>query len=325
MAVASARMLDGGSRRLRRLAEELDESGLRLEGAEASREILVREIDYALRPIVHERRAVSGGAIVEPMSDPATWASAVELEITRGPVDQPLSDARRFADGFSSWLVRRIDGANEWMVFDRSAGSERDLVVMAGVFDATIVQRHPIGSVRVVGKFGVLRWQGYAWHHEPPVQSWIDALTASSGHGDPQVLEAILEFAVHDLGSRGIGALLIYRPDTEPGPPVEERLPTPPPLRVSQASHLAPLRHAIAQVDGAAVFDANGVLRQLGVRLVPSNAAEATVDALGGTRHTSGRRYSYDDPQATVIAVSEDGPVSVLRNGEVLGRSRNDD
>jgi DNA integrity scanning protein DisA with diadenylate cyclase activity len=74
-------------------------------------------------------------------------------------------------------------------------------------------------------------------------------------------------------------------------------------------------------VDGAAIFDAAGILRQLGVRLVPSNAAEETVEAFGGTRHTSGRRYSYDDPLATVIAVSEDGPVSVLRNGEVLGRS----
>ena len=74
--------------------------------------------------------------------------------------------------------------------------------------------------------------------------------------------------------------------------------------------------------EAAAVFDAGGVLRQLGVRLVPSNDAEESVEAFGGTRHTSGRRYSYDDPVATVIAVSEDGPVSVLRNGEVLGRSR---
>jgi DNA integrity scanning protein DisA with diadenylate cyclase activity len=92
-------------------------------------------------------------------------------------------------------------------------------------------------------------------------------------------------------------------------------------LRVVRASNLAPLRHALAQIDGAAVFDAEGVLRRLGVRLVPSNTAELAVDALGGTRHTSGRRYSYDDPLATVIVVSEDGPVSVLRNGEVLGRS----
>ena len=83
-------------------------------------------------------------------------------------------------------------------------------------------------------------------------------------------------------------------------------------------AHLAPLRHALTQVDGAAVFDGAGVLRQLGVRLIPSSAAEAEVDPLGGTRHTSARRYSHDDPRATVVAVSEDGPVSVLRAGELL-------
>ncbi len=260
------------------------------------------------------------------MSDPATWASGAQLDITRGLVDQqPLAAARRFADGLSSWLLRRTDGTNEWMVFDRPAGSERDLVVLASVLDATIIQRHPTGSVRVFGRFGVLRWQGFTWHREPPVSSWIDAVAASPDHGDPEVLEALLEFAVHDLGSRGIGSLLIYRPDAEPGPPVEERLPTPPPLRIRRASHLAPLRHALAQVDGAAIFDADGVLRRLGVRLVPSNAAEETVEAFGDTRHTSGRCYSHDDPLATVIAVSEDGPVSVLRNGAVLGRSHNAD
>jgi hypothetical protein len=314
-------MPDATPGRLRRLAEELDESGLRLEKTGPSREMLLEEIDRALRPAVHERRVPSGGSILDPASDPATWASGAQLDFTRGPVDQPLSDARRFADGFSSWLLRRTDGTSEWMVFDRPAGSERDLVVLAGVLDATIIQRHRDGSVRVVGRFGVLRWRGFTWHHEPPVSTWIDTVTVSSEHGDPEVLQAMLEFAVHDLGSRGIGSLLIYRPDTEPGPAVEERFPTPPPLSIRRAAHLAPLRHALAQVDGAAIFDAGGILRQLGVRLVPSNAAEETVEAFGGTRHTSGRRYSFDDPLATVIAVSEDGPVSVLRNGAVLGRS----
>jgi DNA integrity scanning protein DisA with diadenylate cyclase activity len=57
------------------------------------------------------------------------------------------------------------------------------------------------------------------------------------------------------------------------------------------------------------------------VRLIPSSASEVVVEAFGGTRHTSGRRYSHDDPLATVIAVSEDGPVTLLRNGTVLGSS----
>jgi hypothetical protein len=322
IAIACIPMAESGAGRLRRLAEELEETGLHLEGAEAAREILMEEIDLALRPPIHERRAASAGTILEPAAEPASWAAGTQLEITRTPLaEQPLGAARRFADGLSSWLLRRTDGPNEWIVFDRPAGSERDLVVLASVFDATIVQRHPVGSVRVVGRFGVLRWEGICWHYEPPVGSWVDTLAAGSTYGDPGVLEAMLEFAIHDLGSLGIGALLVYRPVADHGPPVEERLPTPPPLRIRKASNLAPLRHALAQVDGAAIFDADGVLRQLGVRLVPTALAEEHVEPLGGTRHTSGRRYSYDDPFATVIAVSEDGPVSVLRRGAVLGHS----
>jgi hypothetical protein len=315
-------MSEPGVARRRRLAEELEESGLVVEGTDAFRALLLEEIDHVLRPDVHERRVVSSGTILEPRSDPASWGSGTQLEITRGQADQqPLPAARRFADGLSSWLLRRTDDTNEWMVFDRPAGSERDLVVLAAVFDATIVQRHPAGSVRVVGRFGVLRWDGLQWHHEPPVSSWIDAVAVTPTHGDPAVIEDMLKFAIHDLGSMRIGALLIYRPQGDPGPTVEERLPTPPPLRIRAATHLAPLRHALAQVDGAAVFDVEGVLRQLGVRLVPSNVAEETVEALRGTRHTSARRYSHDDPLATVIAVSDDGPVSVFRNGAVLANS----
>ena len=311
--------------RHRRLAEELEESGLALTGTDAFRALLLEEIDHVVRPDVHERRVVSGGTILDPSSDPATWGPGTQLDILRGPADQqPVADARRFADGLSSWLLRRTDGAAEWMVFNRPAGSERDLVVLAHVFDATIVQRHPADAVRVVGSFGVLRWNGYSWHHEPPATTWMDAI-AGPDAGDTAVLEDLLTFAIHDLGSLRIGALLIYRPDGDPGPAVEERLPTPPPLRIGTPSHLAPLRHALAQIDGAAVFDADGVLRRLGVRLVPSSRAEASVEAVGGTRHTSARRYSHDDPRATVIAVSDDGPVSVFRNGAVLANADSSD
>lgn len=315
-------MTSPGARRLQRLGEELEESGLPSPGAEPVRQVLLEEVDEALRPPVHERRAASRGTILAPTSLPATWSPGTRLVLTRTPVgEQPLPAARRFTDGLSSWLLRHADGGNEWLLFDRPAGSERDLVVLAGVFGATIVQRHPNGAVRVVGSFGVLRWEGVSWHYEPPVVSWVRMLTDGPGEGDPAVLKALLAFAVHDLGSLGIGALLIYRPGPGPAPRVEERLPTPPPLRAQEASHLAPLRHALGQVDGAAVFDGQGVLRQLGVRLVPSSDSETTVTAIGGTRHTSARRYSYDDPSAIVIAVSEDGPVSVLRGGEILGSS----
>lgn len=309
--------------RLGRLRDELAEVGVDLDGESEWGSLVLAELDYALRPRIHERRVPSVGAIIAPTTPPSMWEQATRLHVTLRPVDSmPLNGARLFADGVSSWLIRRSDGADQWAVFDRPAGSERDLVVLSEAMGATIIQRHPNGTVRVIGPFGVLRWEGLRWQHEPPVSEWIDAVVeAMAAHREREVLETLLEFAVHDLGARGIGALLVYRPDGAPPGDFQLRLPEPPALDVRQPEDLAPLRHALAQTDGAAVLDADGVLRQLGVRLVPSPTAEAEVDSLRGMRHTSARRYSYDDPTSTVIVVSEDGPVTVLRDGVVLGTS----
>ena len=67
--------------RLRRLAEELEESGLHPMGTEAVRAMLIEEIDLALRPPVHERRMPSGGTILDPASDPTTWGPGTLLDI----------------------------------------------------------------------------------------------------------------------------------------------------------------------------------------------------------------------------------------------------
>jgi DNA integrity scanning protein DisA with diadenylate cyclase activity len=134
------------------------------------------------------------------------------------------------------------------------------------------------------------------------------------------VLEELLRLAVHDLGALGIGALLIYRRDADGVSRVEERLSLPPPLRVRNPTHLAPLRHALAQVDGAAIFDGDGVLRRLGVELLPNTEGERLLPPWRGTRHTAALRYSNDDPAAVVIVISEDGPVTVMRKGLLIER-----
>lgn len=312
-------------RRLARLVEELAESGLEFDPTRPGDALAVEEIDYALRPKVHERRVPSYGAIIDPATAPATWGAATALDIERRPVtDRSVRSSRAYADGVSSWLIRRSTGEDEWAVFDRPAGSERDLVVIAEATQAVMVQRHPSGLVRVVTDRGVFRWDGRRWQHQPLVSAWIDTVGACAAYGHRDVLETLLEFAVHDLGARGIGSTLVYHPDEALDASFDRRLPTPPPLHIMHPSELAPLRHVLGQVDGAAMFDDDGTLVQIGVRLVPSVSAEAEVEGIGGTRHTSARRYSFDDPTATVIVVSEDGPVTVLRAGRILGASAPD-
>src|SRR5215207_8385442 len=141
---------------LRRMVEELAEAGLVLDGGARWHDLAVAELAYARRPKVHERRVPSYGAIIAPGSDTVAWEAATDLVVSRRDVGvTPLASARRFADGLSSFLIRVVDGDDQWAVFNRPAGSERDLVVLAEALQATIVQRHPTGLVRVVGSFGV--------------------------------------------------------------------------------------------------------------------------------------------------------------------------
>jgi len=309
------------SGRRRRLAEELEELGMLLESDEKWRSIFLDEVEYALRPRVHERRVPSYGAVIEPRVAPANWSKPTQLAITKFEVGaMSLPESRRFADGLSSWLVRRRGGGRDLVAFDRPAGSERDIGVIAAASGATVVQRHPSGPVRIVGEFGVFRWDGLDWHHEPPLQGLIDAVEATAPIGH-ELLDQILSFAVHDLGARGIGATLVFGEARDLPSGVELRLEPPPALRIGRPMDLALIRHALGQVDGAAVFDLSGTLRELGVRLVPSPEAEQDVDGFRGMRHTSARRFSFDAPHATVVVVSEDGPVTVLRGGNMIGRS----
>ncbi len=307
--------------RFRRLQEELDEELPGVLGSTPEVAGTLDELSYALWPPVHEGRVTTYGAIVAPQSDPETWTGLTGLTVHHRMASGLSNDAtRRFADGMTSWVLRRPDATTELVVFDRLASSERDLVVLAESSGGLLIQRHPNGIVRMVGPFGVARYNAGAWHHQPPVDHWLDAVRACQSTEQQQVLKRLLRFAVHDLGSRRIGSLLVYRAAEGTGR-IETPYPTPPPLNVKTPANLAPLQHVLSQLDGAAVFDEAGSLVGLGVRLVPSRSAEETVGPIGGTRHTNARRFSADEPDSVVIAVSEDGPVTVFRRGEVLGRS----
>ena len=310
--------------RLRRLGEELAEERLGVVERSSRPEVLVEEIDYALRPPRHERRVPSYGSFVLPTGPVDGWVATTGLSVVTSQTTHVLDDVvRRYADGLTSWTVRTAAGVDALVVFDRPAGSERDLVVLAAASGAMVVQRHPSGHVRLVGSFGVARWDGLGWHVAPPVSDWLEMASCGIDENGSRVVEQLLRFAVHDLGAAAIGTMFVYglSPDERGRAGIERRLPAPPPFNIARPADLAPLRHVLTQLDGAAVLDSDGTLVDLGVRLIPSAEAESTVRPLGGTRHTNGRRFSYDHPSAVVIAVSDEGPVTVFRNGEVIGES----
>ena len=308
--------------RIRRLREELDELDPSILASVDDPQPVLEELTYAIRPRIHERRVPSFGAIVRPTRRSKQWSDGTRINVAHRRVEDLADSAvRRFADGVTSFVVRGPAGVNDLVVFDRSVGSERDLTIVAEASGATVVQRHPSGVVRAAGPFGVLRLLGFDWQLEPPVSRWLDLGSCVVNQLSHELLKRMLGFAIHDVAARHVGATFVITPDGTLAGGAERRYGRPPDFRIDRPADLAPLYHVLGQVDGAAVFDQTGMLSELGVRLIPSVAAEAEVEPYGGTRHTSALRYSYDDPKATIIVISEDGPVSVMRAGKRLGQS----
>ncbi len=307
--------------RLERLRAELREEGVpALDGGFDEVAALV-ELAYALRPPSHEGRVPTYGSVLLPGPlDPG--------RLDLGPLDHEVVPVdhldptlvRRFADGMRTFVVRDRNGLSQLLCFGRAMSREYDLVILQGLLGALIVQRHPGGQVRTYGPAGVARWDGVAWSHDEPIGELHRTLAISVPHIPADVLRLLLLFAIHELSPRRIGATLVWRPDGSArlAGRCEPRFPRVPTVGLRHPGGPAAIANALAQTDGAALFDDDGTMVAMGVLLVPSDAAKAQIDLLSGTRHTSAMRYSFDDLDAVVIVVSEDGPVSVMNAGRSL-------
>ncbi len=310
--------------RLERLLGELRDEGVpALEGAPAGLGSLV-ELSYALRPHIHEGRVPTYGAVVASSAvladHPAMTSDAGATLIPVANLDAKF--ARRFADGRTTFALRSKDAITHIACFGRDVSAEYELVGLQALVGGLVIQRHGSGQVRVFGPAGVVRWDGIRWHHDPPLDAWLSRLTGAADDLPVETMRPVLRFAVHELGGRRIGATLIWRPIDPhlPGGRVEPLVHNVPTLRLGQPGEAAAIAHALAQTDGAAIFDGEGRLRSVGLRLAPSSAAESNVPSMSGMRHTSAIRYSYDDAGCVVIVVSDAGPVTIMHRGSVVSK-----
>jgi hypothetical protein len=307
--------------RLQRLADELADEGVpALAGAPDVVAALV-ELAYALRPKLHERRVPSYGVILPdgPLSaGRVDHVAAVTLGMTPA-ADLDLQFARRFADGVTTFAVRDADGITDIAAFSRNMADEYDLVGLQAALGGLIIQRHPGGQVRVFGPHGVVRWNGITWHHDAPIQAWIDRLARVAPDLPVDGVRPLLRFAIHELGGRRIGATLIWKPcGTANVRNTEQLVHSVPSLHLTDTGEEAAVANALAQTDGAAIFDADCCLKAIGVRLASSADAEHRIGAMRGMRHTSALRYSFDDREAIVLVVSESGPVTLMHAGKAI-------
>lgn len=312
--------LDGASltRAERRLLDELDDDGVSLDCGSCDAVDLVQELDHVRRPPRHEgKQAVYGGFVLPRDRDLVPTGDLVELI----ELELPLAECRRFADGRSTFVVRRPGRAPLLACFRRSVQYEADLVDIQAVTGAAIVQRTVLGVPRLFVDERVIEWDGRNWSARPTANALI-ASVADAVVGAPRsVLEGILDLCVHWLSPSRVGATLLYDfdPRLEDAPSLDlDAVVAAPGLSVLTRHHYPALFAALMQTDLATLVGPDGSVNRLAIGLRSSIESEQAVAQERGMRHRSAARYTWDHHHTVAFVVSADGPVTVFWKGRPI-------
>ncbi|MHC4973595.1 MAG: diadenylate cyclase [Planctomycetota bacterium] len=275
--------------------------------------VLLAELLHALKLPRHERTLPAYGSIIWPEE---------EVGADEQLAPSTLDEARALVNGTSSFVRRGKDGTLTVECFVRRIDSELEMVTLSDRCRGTIVQRTPSGVVKVCTSRDVVVYEQGVWYSKPYSSRFARMVMAAAPSAELAVVASVLRLAVHGLSAANIGATLILRIDRTP----EKELRrvhagtdvTYLPLNVNRAVHIGPIAHLLARADGAMVLSRNGHVQKYGCLLTYTDRARDALEVTGGTRHTSAKCFSYDEPGTLVITVSEDGPVTVFSRGTRL-------
>jgi hypothetical protein len=296
-------MIDSAVDRVRaRLQVELDDA-------------LLSELAHASRRRMHEGELPGYGAVViRPEAAAATGVTAARTEF------EDPERLRQLADGRTSFVERIGDDVCLWLA--DTPVTEADLVRLCRERGARVVRLDPDGSLHVVGPDHVWSRRRTQWQARATAERMVSRLAEVPARpGDARVLRGLLDLAVHVLGPRDVGATLVWLPDWERRG-CDATLPgggSTPLLPLTDRSLDPAVANLLCQHDGAALVAPGGALWWVGAELAAPPVRHGPLTG-GGMRHRSAARFSRVRPDAWVVVVSQDGPVSVYVDGDEVGR-----
>lgn len=283
---------------------------------EAIAHLAIEEIAYALYISPHEGIRPPYGCLIsvrEP--EPNDAATAVSDE-------RQLMDARRLADGREIILWRTIEG----LLFTHDARliDELSAIRFVQTVDGILVTRLASGVIHVVSRMGVLTCDYREWKLRPSATKTLSRLAVSEFRLPTDGLTfasllSLLELCCHRLSPLGIGATFVVPlhgsadgivealKDNGRSPVVE--------LNAFDAGSQIQIRNLLAMSDGACIVAQDGSLLRYEAKLTFSETSVAHVQQHGGTRHTSAKRFTYDNEHVIAVVVSADGPVTMFSDG----------
>jgi hypothetical protein len=272
------------------------------------------ELARCLDPFIHEQYIRPYGAIVSRETPHLDRLGKLV------PTDGLDADViRSLADGRHSVVLNVKGEPPRLLLLNESMDTDQDYASHAVWVDGVIICNDANGNVRIVTDSSVTLVEGRRWIAKDLVfevaEDIVDVVPASDIH----VVRRLLELTHHRISPYRVGATLVYL--------LQDRVR--PTKRRDVGVALAALGlsvlnetdeplwlHQVRYRDGALLVGHQGRLLAANVILRSSRASEQAVPSIGGTRHTSAARHTYDCPDVLAFVVSTDGPVTVFSDGK---------
>jgi len=287
-----------------RVREQLIEDGV-IGKEDEHLDDLVTEVEFALYPPTHEGLTQSYGCLITNADIEGGNPISVE--------GCELSVVRQLADGLSSFCVKRSGVVSHVLSLDSLHAAENSLLNLRMSYGGLLVHRDLRERIRVFGESAIHMYVAGEWTSRPYSSKVIQRVRASVPQVETSVLSSALQFAFHVLSPENVGATLILWLEGCSDKPVGETDISP--MGLSITEHTQPLKSLLSMHDGAAFVGPHGHVESIDNHLRFSDKSIELIPKHGGTRHTSAKRFTFDEPYCVAIVVSEDGPVSVFADG----------
>jgi DNA integrity scanning protein DisA with diadenylate cyclase activity len=232
---------------------------------------------------------------------------------------------RSLADGQASFVLVVKDQPPQLLLMHERLQTDQDYASRAVWIDGLFVWNDKHGTVRIITDSSVTTVEGRTWVTHDLVFEAAEDIVELVPTSDADVVRRLLGLAHHRISPRRIGATLLYVLTESPcqttrrEPGIELAA-----LGVSVMNDTEEflVLHQVQYRDGAVLIGHEGQLLAANVMLRPSVASEGAIAPVGGTRHTSAARHTYDCPDMLAFVVSSAGPVTVFSDGRRIAELR---
>jgi len=272
--------------------------------------VFMNELSRCLTPHVHEGKIPAYGAAL------LRNQALIDRALRSVPFPSQDEDSMiKLATGEQALVAHNTVGERFLLIFKDHIGSEATLVKLSAETDAVILRRTSTNETCIYDKGNVTIHKDRQWSFKGNAKIAVRQATQQAPMIDSTFLQELVDYAYHELSPRRIGATLVWLlKDTQ----IEGGHALGMELNITSTVDRHLLADYLDQTDGATIVSSNGLVERVGVQLSYTEKAREIIKEIGGTRHTSARRFSFDRPETIVVVVSADGPVSLFSDGLTL-------